>query len=113
MKLDRVRALALALPAATEEPHHEATSFRVGGKIFATIPPEQDRVHIFVQGEDLELALESESDFVEPLPWGKKTVGVRVRFAKAGVRFVDDLLRRAWLARAPKSLAGELRPRGS
>ena len=30
MKLDQVREIALSLPEATEAPHHERTSFRVG-----------------------------------------------------------------------------------
>jgi hypothetical protein len=34
-----VRRLALSLPETTEEPHHDMTSFRVGGKIFATVTP--------------------------------------------------------------------------
>ena len=34
---DRARALALALPDATERDHHGRPSFRVAGKIFATL----------------------------------------------------------------------------
>jgi hypothetical protein len=34
---DDPRALALALPGAVEQDHHGSPSFRVGGKIFATL----------------------------------------------------------------------------
>ena len=36
--LRRARQLALALPEATEQDHHGMASFRVRGKIFATVP---------------------------------------------------------------------------
>ena len=39
MTLDDVRSFALSLPETTEAPHHERTSFRVRGKIFATALP--------------------------------------------------------------------------
>ncbi|MGC2166057.1 MAG: MmcQ/YjbR family DNA-binding protein [Gallionella sp.] len=41
MTLNEARQLALSLPEATEQPHHEPTSFRVRGKIFATIAGDQ------------------------------------------------------------------------
>jgi hypothetical protein len=34
---EQERQLALALPEAIEEDHHSRPSFRVGGKIFATL----------------------------------------------------------------------------
>jgi hypothetical protein len=36
--LAQARKIALALPEATEQDHHGALSFRVRGKIFATVP---------------------------------------------------------------------------
>ncbi len=39
MNAQQARQLALALPQASEEPHFDFTSFRIGGKIFATMPP--------------------------------------------------------------------------
>lgn len=114
MKIAQVRKFALSLPEVTEEPHFDFASFRVRGKIFVTVPPGEDRIHVFVSGEELESALEADPAIVEELPWGKKILGVKVHLARAGVRFVERLVRQAWLAKAPKSLAGELgRPRGA
>lgn len=48
MTLEEVRILALALPETTEQPHFDYTSFRVKGKIFATAPPDGQRVYVFV-----------------------------------------------------------------
>ena len=45
----------MSLEAVTEEPHHDYSSFRVRGKIFVTVPPDEEVVHVFV-GEEDELA---------------------------------------------------------
>lgn len=41
MTIADARDLALSFPGATEEPHHGMPSFRVRGKIFATVPDGQ------------------------------------------------------------------------
>ena len=50
--LAQARKIALALPEATEEAHHELTSFRVRGKIFATVP---DDTHLRVMVDEMEI----------------------------------------------------------
>ena len=72
MKIDSVRKHALSLEAVTEEPHHNYSSFRVRGKIFATIPPEEEFIHVFVAEEDREPALAMYPDFIEKLLWGRQ-----------------------------------------
>ena len=102
--LDRVRRLALSLPETTEQPHFDYTSFRVRGKIFATAPPGTQRLHVFLDEEQRELALALHPTCVEKLLWGGKVVGLRVDLAKAGGRVVDGLVRQAWSRKAPKKL---------
>ena len=104
MKLDRVRRFALSLPEAVEAPHFDYASFRVAGKIFATVPPDQAHVHVFVGEEQREPALALHSAFVEKLPWGSKIVGLRIALAKAQPGVVEALLRQAWATKAPKRL---------
>jgi hypothetical protein len=84
MKVDDVRALALALPGATEQPHFEMTSFRIGTKIFATVPPGQDAVHVFVADELAQAVAQEHPQNVELLWWGKKLSGVRVGLTQPG-----------------------------
>ena len=48
MQIADVRRHALSLDAVTEEPHHTYSSFRVRGKIFVTIPPEETHLHVFI-----------------------------------------------------------------
>ena len=104
MKLAAVRRFALSLPEATEAPHFEYSSFRVRGKIFATVPPDGLHVHIFVGDEDREPALEVHGEFAEKLLWGGKVVGLRVYLEKAEAGAVKALLERAWRRKAPKAL---------
>ena len=103
--IDAARRAALSLPEATEAPHHELTSFRVLGKIFATIPPDESRLHVFVDEDTRERAIELEPLVVEKLWWGGKVVGVRVNLARARPALVAELLRAGWRRKAPKRLA--------
>lgn len=105
MKLAVVRKLALSLPEVTEEPHHRLGSFRVRGKIFVTFPTDEEHLHVFVSEADRETVLTTHPQFVEPLLWGKKVVGVRVWLANAVPSVVKDLVARAWQNKAPKALA--------
>ena len=105
MKLEGARRIALALPEAAEAPHFDFTSFRVRGRIFATSPPDGLYLHVFVDDDAREQALELHSAFIEKLWWGKKVAGLRVTLAKASNAVVKDLLSNAWRRKAPKSLA--------
>lgn len=105
MKLAEVRKIALSLPETTEEPHFNYSSFRVGGKIFATVPPEGEHVHVFVGEEQREQALALYPAFIEKLLWGKRVVGLRIALGKAKPDTVKQLLTQAWSGKAPKRLA--------
>jgi hypothetical protein len=105
MKIDAVRRFALSLPEATEEPHFHYASFRVKGKIFATVPPENTHLNIFVGEPELEILPAAQPKVYEKLFWGKKVAGLRVTLAAAKPRDVEELLRTAWLRKAPKKLA--------
>ena len=97
-----MRAFALSLPDATEEPHFHYTSFRVKARIFATMPPSNDLLHVFVPDEDREMAVTAHADCCEALHWGKRVVGVRVDLNQAGRDLVEDLLRAAYDAKVKK-----------
>lgn len=109
VKINDVRRIAMSLPEVTEEPHFAYTSFRVKGKIFATAPPEGEHLHIFVAEEDREPALVMAPGIIEKLWWGGKVRGLRVALARANLPLVTELLKKAWLRRAPKTLAATVR----
>ncbi len=96
MKLAQVRRYALGLGEVTEEPHHNFSSFRVRGKIFVTIPPDEVHVHVFPNETTREQALAVHPEFVEKLLWGAKAVGVRVKLADADAGAVNALVHAAW-----------------
>ena len=104
MHIKAIRTQALSLPEATEEPHFDYASFRVGGKIFMTVPPDETHAHIFLAEQDRELALAMYPDFVEKLMWGKRIAGVRVALSKARPAVIRSLVRKAWEHKAPKRL---------
>lgn len=103
MKVEAVRKFALSLPDATEEPHFHFTSFRIDGKIFATMPPGNDLLHVFVPEEEREVATKTHPDRCEVLHWGKRVVGLKVDLARAQPAFVKDLLNEAYVAKRDKA----------
>ena len=109
MKLQLARQFALSLPETTEEPHFEYSSFRVRGKIFATVPPDGAALHIFVDEDQRAPLVAAYPDVFTPLHWGSKVVGVRVLLAGANADAVNRLLTQAWLRKAPRLLAATLR----
>jgi hypothetical protein len=108
LKSAAAREFALSLPEVAEAPHFSATSFRILGKIFATVPPEKTHLHVFVDEQRRELAVSMYPEFCEKLWWGQKVVGVRVLLSQADPIEVQDLLRCAWLLKAPKNVAEAL-----
>ncbi len=109
VKLNEVRRIAMSLPEVTEEPHFAYTSFRVRGKIFATAPPDGEHLHIFVADEDREVALVMAPGVIEKLWWGGKVRGLRLALPSAQKPLVAELLKKAWMRRAPKALAATVR----
>lgn len=109
MKLAEVRRIALSLPETTEAPHFNYSSFRVAGKIFVTVPPEETHIHVFVGEEQRERALALEPGWLEKLHWGKKVVGLRITLDRAKPTMVEALLAEAWRVKAPKRVLGSIR----
>ena len=111
MKLQEVRRFALRLSQVTEEPHFEFSSFRVGGRIFVTVPPDEEHIHVFVTEPVRNEALSRFPAFMEKLLWGGKVRGVRVTLAPAEPGPVRALIRSAWESKAPAALKPETKPR--
>ena len=108
MNLQQARKFALSLPETTEVPHFEYTSFRVRGKIFATVPPDGAFMHIFVDEFQRAPLMAAHPDIFAALHWGAKVVGVRVLLAQADADTVNRLLTQSWMRKAPKRLAAAL-----
>jgi hypothetical protein len=96
MKLATVRTFAMGLQGVTEEPHHHFSSFRCKGKIFVTVPPDEEHIHVFLAEAVREQNLAMYPEFMEKLLWGGKVVGVRVALAGASPSAVKSLVRAAF-----------------
>ena len=104
MTVEEVRKLALGLPETVEQDHWGNPSFRVRGRIFATVP-DATHLNVMIDPFDVDAAVRTEPDFCEELWWGKKLSGVRVSLPDAAPPMVETLLRAAWKRKVPKRVS--------
>jgi hypothetical protein len=97
------RSLALSLSEAVELDHHGRPSFRVGGKIFATLWNE-GRMNVMLDEGGILTAVGSAPDVCEKVWWGKRLTAVGVTLARIDQELLSDLLTDAWEQKAPKRL---------
>jgi hypothetical protein len=102
---DEARRLALELPDAVEQDHHGRPSFRVGGRIFATLWDDR-HLNVMLDEGGIRTAVEGEPETCEEVWWGKKLSAVRVDLDRADGRLLAELLADAWEGKAPKRLLG-------
>ncbi len=101
--LDEARALALALPETVVEDHHGLDSFRVGGKIFATVP-DDTHIRVMVAEDETKAAVAEFPEVCAPFYWGARLACVVITLADASPGLVQELLTEAWRRKAPKKL---------
>lgn len=83
---DEARAIALSMPEAVEQDHHGRPSFRVAGKIFATLWNE-DRINVMLDEGGILTAVESAPDRCEQVWWGKRLAAVGVTLSRVDPDF--------------------------
>src|SRR5271168_381168 len=105
--IESARRFALSLPGAGEEPHFDMTSFRVKGKIFATAPPDDTHLHVFVGEDEIASCVAEDPAAFEPLRWGQRIRGLRILLAAASDDRVAELLAESWRRKATKRLVAE------
>jgi hypothetical protein len=103
VSVDEARALALSLPEAVELDHHGRPSFRVGGRIFATLWNER-RMNVMLDEGGILTAVEAAPDACEQVWWGKRLAAVGVTLARTDRDLLSELLTDAWEQKAPKRL---------
>jgi hypothetical protein len=97
---DEARAMALALPGSSEQDHHGRPSFRVEGKIFATLWTAK-ALNVMLVDDLILAAVATSPDICSPRYWGKRLAAVRVDLDVADASLVGDLLQAAWSQRVP------------
>jgi hypothetical protein len=78
-----------------EQDHHGFPSFRVGGKIFATLP-DAEHLHVMLPEERIRAIVASDPHVCEEKWWGKKLAAVRVSLPDATKDRVAAMLEEAW-----------------
>ena len=109
LSADDVRRLALALPEATEQDHHGRPSFRVAGRIFATLWA-ADRCNVMLDEPGILTAVQARPDACSEFWWGKRLRAVQVDLGRADEALLGELLADAWEGKAPRRLLGERGP---
>jgi hypothetical protein len=109
MTAQEFRALALSLPEATEAAHMGHPDFRVRGKIFATLGPEEAWGMAKLTPDQQALFVLREPDVFQPIKgaWGRRGC-THVRLETATATSVRQALVAAWRNTAPKRLAQQL-----
>ena len=95
VSVDEARALALALPEAVEADHHSRPSFRIGGKIFATLWND-DRMNVMVDEGGIRTAVAAAPDVCQEVWWGKRLAAVGVTLSGVEAALLRELLADAW-----------------
>ena len=105
---EEARRLALALPEAVEADHHGRPSFRVAGRIFATIWDER-HVNVMLDESGILTAVHTDPESCAEVRWGKRLAAVRVDLDRVRADRFADLLADAWECKAPKRLLSQSR----
>jgi hypothetical protein len=105
VSVEEARSLALSLPEAVEQDHHGRPSFRVAGKIFATLR-DDEHMNVMLDPDGIRTAVQAEPSICDEQWWGKRLAAVRVSLASADDGLLAELLADAWERKAPKRLLG-------
>jgi hypothetical protein len=93
------RRLALTLPDAVEQDHHGRPSFRVAGRIFATLWDAQT-MNVMLDEPGILTAVAEHPGWCAERYWGKRLSAVAVDLPNAPEPLVRDLLVDAWERRS-------------
>lgn len=103
---DDVRRIALGLPEVAEQEQHGRPSFRVRGKIFATLWT-PDQVNVMVDARVVYAAAKRHPKACQPFQWGGRTAALGIDLRHVPPAFLEEALREAWRQQAPKGLVAE------
>ena len=95
ISVEDARRLALSLEGTVEQDHHGRPSFRVRGRIFATLW-DAEHLNVMVDEPGIHTAVEGHPEMCSEVWWGKRLAAVRVDLGSAGEELVAELLTDAW-----------------
>lgn len=89
-----LRALALALPGTSEQPHHGFPSFRTARRIYATLP-DSAHAHLMLDPAAIGEAVAAFPGACSEKWWGKQLAAVRIELAAIPLAALAALLAEA------------------
>lgn len=109
VELERCYQLACSLPQITEQPHFDKPSFRVGGKVMATLNRPENRICVRLSETDQDLFCTFDRTIIYPVPnkWGKQGWTL-INLQYVAEETLLDALRAAYRNVAPTKLAALL-----
>lgn len=109
VELETCHQLACSLPEVTEKPHFDKLSFRVGGKVMATLNRNENRICVKLSDVDQDLFCAFDRTVIYPVPnkWGKQGWTL-INLQHVAEDTLLDALRAAYRQVAPKKLAALL-----
>src|ERR1700722_17604057 len=111
MTIDDFRRLALDFPETAEGAHMGHPDFRVRGKIFATLWPDEGLGMVKLSPEEQKIFTRAAPEVFVPVKggWGRRGA-TNVRLEAATEPIVRSAIVSAWRNTAPKRLAEQLDP---
>jgi hypothetical protein len=94
-------SLALDLPRAVEADHHGRRSFRVDGKIFATLW-DDTHMNVMLDEPGILTAVQDQPRACTERWWGKRLAAVQVDLEHATASLLAELLADAWEGKASR-----------
>ena len=106
------RRIALSMPYAFENPHHDRAGFRIDapkGKMFATMIAEETEANVFLSVEEQDMLCAAEPDIFYPVPnkWGEKGA-TTIRIGAADQATLTSVVMMSWRRAAPPKVLREL-----
>lgn len=98
------RTLAMAFEDVTEAPHFHKTSFRTGGKIFATMDESKNEVMVKLTPAEQSVFCDIDREIIYPVPgkWGLNG-STFIALKKVKKEILKDALQRAYFAVSGKN----------
>jgi hypothetical protein len=103
---EEAREIALALPEVVERDHHGRPSFRVAGRIFATLW-DAEHTNVMLDEDGIRSAIEAHPGTCAEVWWGRRLSAVRVDLRRVGRRQLAELYADAWEGKAPRRLVAQ------
>jgi hypothetical protein len=103
--LAQARALALGLPGAQERDHHGRPSFRVEGRIFATLWDAR-HMNVMIDAPGIHTYVERDPAVYSEVWWDKRLAAVRVALERVDGDALGALLCEAWEGKAGRAVGG-------